>query len=439
MHQEVNTQKSISSNRSVLTHSKVTPAKKSDPLGKHTESYSADSINSDKKQHYKKARYKTLSVIQKILSQCAGKWRVTGCGIKRIDKLQNVFVTYDKQNRSASYRNVQVCGNTWLCPVCSERIAHERKQEIERLIVLMHKRNLKAHMLTLTTPHYLTDDLKDLLEKQALTKKYFFGDRKSKAFWENEFPHLGHITSTEVKYSDNNGWHPHYHLIVVTEEGYSEKELKKKETAIYELWADCCVRAGLKRPSRKHGVDLKRGYDDDELNNPESLINYALKGSLANELTMSHCKTGRFNRDSLTPFEIALLAENEKDFEHESSKYSNLFYQYAVAFKGKKQSFINKSLKDLIRKIEEEEKAKEQDDKSEPEKQDEPTVVYELIPIEWRALCSDVNGRGDFLVAIEKDIEELGIDTNKFPRADSVLNRILGGQGGGFPIAHGII
>lgn len=33
---------------------------------------------------------------------------------------------------------------------------------------------------------------------------------------------------------------------------------------------------------------------------------------LANELALSNCKTGRFNTDSLTPFEIALLAENEK-------------------------------------------------------------------------------------------------------------------------------
>lgn len=81
----------------------------------------------------------------------------------------------------------------------------------------------------------------------------------------------------------------------------------------------------MKVPSLKHGVDLKRGYNDQEQNDAKALIDYALKGSLASELTMSHCKTGRFNTDSLTAFEIATLAENEKGIEDASSKYSQLF------------------------------------------------------------------------------------------------------------------
>jgi hypothetical protein len=48
MHQEVNTQKSISSNRSVLTHSEVMPAKKSGGLGTSTKSCSTVDIKQEK-------------------------------------------------------------------------------------------------------------------------------------------------------------------------------------------------------------------------------------------------------------------------------------------------------------------------------------------------------------------------------------------------------
>ena len=76
MQNTLNTQKTFSLNRSVPAHFEVTSAKKSVPLGKISNSYSATekegSTDTAKKQKHKKQRYKTQSIIQKILADCSG-------------------------------------------------------------------------------------------------------------------------------------------------------------------------------------------------------------------------------------------------------------------------------------------------------------------------------------------------------------------------------
>ena len=62
-----------------------------------------------------------------------------------------------------------------------------------------------------------------------------------------------------------------------------------------------------------------------------------------------------------------------------------------------------------------------------------PKLVYELTEKEWRLLCADHERRGKFLVLIEQDIYDCGIDTQKFPKADSFLNLLFRGRGEEFP------
>lgn len=424
-------------------------------LGKHTESCSSvgtqgfqdEAEKTKHRQEYKKRKYKAQSIIQGILSQCAGKWRVTGCGKKRIDKNQNVYVQYNPEHKTASYANIQSCGSGWLCPVCSEKKARESQKWIEQVIVIAQKHGLKAHMLTLTVPHH-HDDLQDLTKKLTKAMAKFWRDRSSQKFWNTVFPNIGHITAIEFKYSDENGWHPHYHIIIFTKEAYTEQAIKGTlgsqlngvgvlgiQQRICNLWAEKCVKVGLKRPSLRHGVDLKRGYNDNEMNNAKALIDYALKGAMANELALSNYKTGRFNKESLTPFEIALLAEHEGDFEDDDSKYSHLFYQYAKASFRKSQSHPNATLTKFLRENglnvvepEEPEQLPLADDGESLPPDDSPKVVYDLTIKEWRNICKDYEARGNLLVLVEKDIAEFGVDTLKFPRVDAFVNAFCDGS-----------
>ncbi|MFJ1315944.1 replication protein, partial [Acinetobacter baumannii] len=73
-------------------------------------------------------------------------------------------------------------------------------------------KGLHVAMLTLTVPHYLGDDLRALLKKISKAKHSLWSNRNSREYIADQFPMIGHITATEVKYSDSNGFHPHYHI-----------------------------------------------------------------------------------------------------------------------------------------------------------------------------------------------------------------------------------
>lgn len=197
-------------------------------------------------------------------------------------------------------------------------------------------------------------------------------------------------------------------------------------------WQECCEKFGLRKPSLRHGVDLKRGYDDSETSHATELVNYILKEQLANEMTKAHCKNGKFNTDSLTPFELALLAEGAE----QDSCFAVLFREYAKAIKGKNQAKKSPKLVSFLKSIQEPEE--DENNKSESEEENKK-AVYELTDKEWRLLCADHERRGKFLVLIEQDLLDLGDETEIFPKADSFLNLLLEGSRGGTSPAQGII
>ena len=408
--------------------SRVTPVKKSSALGKHTkfcEKQAQQGFYHDgKKQDYKKLRYKTQSIIQKIMSHASGTNRVCNCLKKRIDSNLSVGISYNKSYKSASYSNLQLCDSKWICPVCSEISANQRKEELKEDLILLEKRGFYAHMLTLTVPHSRDDSLEDTLSKLSKAKSKLFKDG---LVLQNE----GHITSLEVKYSSENGWHPHLHLIVITDKKYSEHEIKGTlgvnpknfgvlgyEKMIGMQWQKYCKSVGLKEPSLRHGVDLKRGYDDKK-HSTDDLIDYILKDDLSYEMTKSHTKIGKYNTDSVTPFQLALLAENEE----ENSPFAVLFREYAKAIKGKNNGKKSPKLVKLLKKIKSE--ILEDDSEDDTASIELPVLVYELQEKEWRVLCSDHESKGILLTLIEQDISDHGITTFKFPKADSFLNRLL--------------
>jgi hypothetical protein len=295
-------------------------------------------------------------------------------------------------------------------------------------------------MLTLTVPHSRDNSLEDTLSKLSKAKSKLFKDGLA---LQNE----GHITSLEVKYSSENGWHPHLHLIVITDKKYSEHEMKGTlgvnpknfgvlgyEKMIGMQWQKYCKSVGLKEPSLKHGVDLKRGYDDKK-HSTDELIDYILKDDLSNEMTKSHTKIGKYNTDSVTPFQLALLAENEE----EHSPFAVLFREYAKAIKGKNNGKKSPKLVKLLDKIKNPIGPQLPASEDDSDSTESPVLVYELQEKEWRVLCSDHESKGKLLILIEQDISDHGITTSKFPKADSFLNRLLEGSRGGISPAHELL
>jgi len=176
MQNNLNTQKSISSNRSILAPSEVTSGKKNRALGTNTKSCSnpstqglQPSADTAKIKAYRKFNIKLKERSGEILFNPKNKNqnRVCGCGKRRIDKEMPVGVQFDASNGVARYSNLQYCGSVWVCPDCSYKISQERKKELAEAMKACRDKGLHVAMLTLTVPHYLGDDLKMLLKKMS--------------------------------------------------------------------------------------------------------------------------------------------------------------------------------------------------------------------------------------------------------------------------------
>ena len=342
----LNTQKSISSNRSVLAYSEVTSAKKMGALGTSTKSCSTltrqglqPAHDSEKIKAYRKFTIKLKERAGEILFNPKDKKqnRVCGCGKWRIDKEMPVGVQFDASKGVAKYHNLQYCGSVWVCPDCSYKISQERKKELAEAMKGCRDKGLHVAMLTLTVPHYLGDDLKTLLKKMSKAKHSLWTNRNSREYFADQFPMVGHITATEVKYSDNNGFHPHFHILCILDKQYAAEDLQIIESELYELWAEKCVKSGLGKPNRRNGLDLKMGS-----NNEDVLADYISKWGMAEEMTQAHLKVGKKNMQSLTMWEVLELAQIEASTK---DKYSYIFKTYASAFKGRRQLFWSKGLK----------------------------------------------------------------------------------------------
>ena len=367
-------------NKALSTYSEATSSKKSGGLGTSTKSCSNHATqgfqattDSEKIKAYRKFTIKLKERAGEILFNPKDKKqnRVCGCGKWRIDKEMPVGVQFDALQGVARYHNLQYCGSVWVCPDCSYKISQERKKELAEAMKGCRDKGLHVAMLTLTVPHYLGDDLKTLLKKMSKAKHSLWTNRNSREYLADQFPMVGHITATEVKYSDNNGFHPHFHILCFLDKQYAAEDLQTIESELYELWADKCVKSGLGRPNRRNGIDLKMGS-----NNEDMLADYISKWGMAEEMTQAHLKVGKKNMSSLTMWEVLELAQMEASTK---DKYSYIFKTYAESFKGRRQLFWSKGLKELL-------KIEVKDDEEIANKEEENTEIYDamfLSPQDW--------------------------------------------------------
>ena len=251
---------------------------------------------------------------------------------------QQAQVWRSKEFGTASYGGLQTCGSVWACPVCAAKIAERRRAEVVAAMTAHKVAGGCVNMLTLTTPHGRNDNLAELLEKQAKALRAFWIDWTVKAVLA-EMGTVGQIRALEVtngrKSAANNGWHPHYHILLFCGSGvdlacFSTAQMQVWADRLHERWAAKCQAAGLGLPSREHGLKLDDG---------SYAAAYAAKWGLEHEMTKGHTKKAK--QGSETPFDLlrAVLADPD------DKQAAALFKEFAETFKGKRQLHWSKGLK----------------------------------------------------------------------------------------------
>ena len=284
------------------------------------------------------------------------------------------------QYGTTSYSGLQTCGSVWICPVCAAKIAERRRAEIVAAMAAHKAAGGCVNMLTLTSPHQRSDDLRELLAMQSKALNSFWNDRQVKTVFE-AMGVVGQIRALEVthgrKSAHNNGWHPHYHVLLFCGSGV---DLSHQEgppvldwiITLYTRWAACCVKAGLGKPSLKHGLKLDDG---------SRAAQYVSKWGLEDEMTKGHTKKALHGE---TPFDfLRAVLENPED-----KQAAALFRHFAEVFKGKRQLHWSRGLKARFAIGE------KNDEELAQEKEDDFAVLLGTITMEqWRDVLA-AEGRG---------------------------------------------
>jgi hypothetical protein len=253
---------------------------------------------------------------------------------------QEIQVWKHHEHNTAAYGGLQTCGSVWSCPVCSAKIAERRRSELQAAMGVHRARTGCVQLLTLTAPHQRTDNLFDLLAKQSKALKTFWNDRSVKAVMV-EMGVVGQVRALEVTHGrrspQNNGWHPHYHILLFAGSGvdltrFDKAQMTDWQVRLYLRWAAACVKAGLGEPSYAHGLKLDGG---------DKASKYVTKWGLEDEMTKGHTKKALHGE---TPFDFlrSYLADGA------DKQAAALFKEFADTFKGKRQLYWSKGLKAMF-------------------------------------------------------------------------------------------
>lgn len=253
--------------------------------------------------------------------------RVCKCG--KVPTASNVKVNRHISSSKAHYSGLQTCGSVWTCPVCASKTSEKRRLEISDGTGQWIKMGGEVLLVTLTFPHSKEDSLEELLAKQAVASKYFKGRSAYSKHMRRDYGIKGTIRSLETTHSEANGWHPHLHELWFVDRGFSIVKLRKQ---VFEAWSRACVDAGLGCPSAANGVDIKSG---------DFAANYVAKWGLDYEIAKAHIKKGK-GKISKTPFQLL------DEYDQGDNRAGALFREYAEAFKGKRQLFWSRGLKDFF-------------------------------------------------------------------------------------------
>ena len=273
-----------------------------------------------------RARRATAFALQRTAAALIPKESVSTCRWAVQSKAAGVDVhlrEYEDGAVRASFGKLQNCGSVWHCPVCSRRISENRRAELNKLLVWARRNGLRPIMVTYTARHHLGDDIKEQLSalkkaKQTLRQRREWRSMKSQI--------KGTVTATEVTYGEN-GWHTHFHEIMLIEEG-SEDEALCAVSILGDAWRACL-----------HGVGMSGGEAAFHAQGAGAAGSYVAKWGAAEEMTLTGAKTSAGK--GRTPMQLL------SDAHAGDERAARIWTIYALAFKGRRQLVWSPGLKAL--------------------------------------------------------------------------------------------
>jgi len=381
---------------------------------------------SDKRKSASSFKYKLQEIIQREIKKFDPGHGIVRCGKAVVPKQSNIEIQYRTDTKKVTYSKIEECRKCWICPTCVARLGAQKKAELMELQKVVNNLGLNAYLMTLTIPHNLKDNLDDLLIRlTAAQTKFIDGMRTGKL--RKTFSKVGHITVLEVTYSEKSGWHPHLHILVISEQFYTDKELINIEKDLYKTWSAKCQLSGIKAPSRKYGVKLQNcASDKDKLDT--KVINYLIKHRFVKKKSSTKLHEDIAHGVGLTIWDIAQLASDKN--KHTASKYGLILQEYSIAMVQKNfvrwSNLLTQFLMDKGYDFKDGEVQKIKKRLQKQENLKNSLRIMQISKSLWQRICkASYVIRRQLLRTIELDIQYLGLDCRIYPRTDRLFTCII--------------
>lgn len=255
------------------------------------------------------------------------------------------------------FGNLAICGSH-LCPYCGPRVADVRRGEVEHILKWAESQHLHPVMLTLTTANKLGDPLAPMVQAQKAALRSLKRDRRYKDRRESI---VGVVSAFETTHGWTNGWHPHFHLLL----------LVKAKTMGRALRLVAGLRAAWVAAAKAEGLHAGRaGFRADA---GHRAADYMAKWDLSHEVAAGAAKEGKDKGQ--TPSQL-LRRGYEGD-----KRASRLWGEYERAMRGKSVLRFSPGLRKMagVPDITDKQAAEDDGDGERPE--EAPREVLPLIDL----------------------------------------------------------
>lgn len=278
----------------------------------------------------------------------------------------------------AQYFGLQTCGNPWICPVCSSKIAADNVRNINRAMatwVLRAVGRNRNYLLTYTAQHTAETAgqgmCKASLDQLAEALSKFKGKRVYRETMQS-IESVGLIRGLETTYGEMNGWHHHTHEILFANDSAMVLDRAGRVvrwlSPVYKLrraWARELIKRGMAgiepgdigierrrklRALLTHCFDAKDGSYCGEYvaklgREPESDRG---RWGLGSELAKTHLKTRAHDRGTPQRCDHASIMGLLNDYLDGDERSGELYREAGLAFARRARVFWSKGLKALL-------------------------------------------------------------------------------------------
>jgi hypothetical protein len=226
------------------------------------------------------------------------------------------------------------------------------------------ERRLNPVMMTLTARHSKKMSLAEFWSVLSRAEQQLKNTRPWKRL--NKRLAGGFAKAVEVTHSERNGWHPHFHLVLLTD---APNELQAIELVeeLREEWLHQLARVGLDGTS---DAAKKRAFD---VRGASTVGEYITKWGAAEEMTLASSKVG--HAKGRTPWQL-LRDARTATVDRERMRSGALWYEFVQVMQGVHQLRQSPAFRELV-------KAYEEPTPKGDEQKPVETVVFRFGDPEW--------------------------------------------------------